>query len=336
MKRMIAMISKRKSLFFVTMLIAQIGNAQVCNRNIRIELQNLTGLNCSEITPSILDKVEKLTLGSCNSAPVKNISLDGKDFVGLSKLKELTLCQEIQFKGKIFEPLENLETLSILLSPRGFPYDNPDIEMFRGLKNLKNLVLEVGWFPKLPLLFQPLQDSLTSLRLSVKYPPGVWETADDTGYFVYLKNLKSLTFSDGLPYHPDDYNLSRKNPAFNFFAGLENLEVLFIRSIRRFAPDLFEDIKSLKSLEAKALKVNINSFDSMPNLEVLKLDFAYPIHWPNQGKFKNLNHLKVLDISSPRNPVPAPFGKNDLPENFQNFMEYVKFQGETYFVNQVP
>ncbi len=116
MKRMIAMISKRKSLFFVTMLIAQIGNAQVCNRNIRMELQNLTGLNCSEITPSILDKVEKLTLGSCNSAPVKNISLDGKDFVGLSKLKELTLCQEIQFKGKIFEPLENLNPSTLLRS----------------------------------------------------------------------------------------------------------------------------------------------------------------------------------------------------------------------------
>lgn len=327
----------RQIFFFLILLIVQISNAQVCSSKIRLDLEKLTGLSCSEITPAVLDKVEKLTIGRCNAVATRYIALESKDFAGLSNLRELNLCEDFQFIGKVFEPLVNLETLVIFsLSPQhGYPYGVPNIEMFSGLRNLKNLDFEVYWFQQLTKLFEPVQDSLINLRVGIQFSNGLWETSDDTGYFVNLRNLKSLSYRDYLPDNLVGYYPNQKRPAFKFLAGLESLENLSINSVLKFHSDLFEYTKHLKTIDAKKLKVSINNFDSMPNVERLNIEFAGSIQWPEKGKFKNLMQLKFLKISENYISNLTPFSKEDLPPNFQNFMKYVEFRSRVYFKNDV-
>ena len=256
--------------------------------------------------------------------------LDADAFVGLSKLKQLKLNDNLlsTLPNGIFRDLSNLQLL--LLQRNNLTYLSEEI--FIGLGKLKELRISVNFLSELPNgLFQDLskleiihlpknqlrnlpQDIFTPLQ-SLQVLVLQWNELHDLspGLFHGLTNLGFLALGNNrLTNLPNDIFEGLINLKYlflvgnglvqvgnNVFKGLDNLQRLILsnNSLSLFDYDVFNDTHNLAFLDLSANELNaIPNIEPLINLKLLDLT-NNTLLWIDDSSFSSLSGNVTLLVS---------------------------------------
>ncbi|KAM3613797.1 uncharacterized protein V6R79_005162 [Siganus canaliculatus] len=215
-------------------------------------------------------------------------------FEDLCNLKILNLRNNrisVIFNGT-FSRLGNLTTLDL----GGNKITHFDTAGFIGLKSLSKFYLDGNNLKKIePFFYREFQDTLTVLDLEHNQ---IQFERDDSKYspFIKFKKLSNLKLGGQLPY-------GLWALPHNLFRGLHSLKFLYLTNnkISHLAPDLFDDLTSLKFLTLDSCCVGVTQlqpgvFKNLRNLTKLAVE-SMGIQNLSREVFGNLTKLRIMQLN---------------------------------------